>query len=98
MCQYKSQGEEVNQLVVWCDNNDLSLNVSKTEEITVDFRMKQMVHNPLTFNDSTVQSVRSTKFLGVHITADLSWTPNTTSLVKRAQQRSRKWTVHPSAF
>ncbi|XP_036416396.1 carcinoembryonic antigen-related cell adhesion molecule 5-like [Colossoma macropomum] len=34
--------EEVNQLVVWCDKNNLSLNVNKTKEITVDFRRKHM--------------------------------------------------------
>ncbi|KAK1791960.1 hypothetical protein P4O66_013937 [Electrophorus voltai] len=35
--------EEVNQLLVWCDNNNLSLNVNKTKEIIVDFRRKYMV-------------------------------------------------------
>ncbi len=31
--------------------------------------------------------VSSTKFLGVHITEDLSWTNNTAALAKKAQQR-----------
>lgn len=62
---------EVNQLVVWCDNNNLSLNVNKTKEITVDFRRKHTTYNPLKINGSTVESVRSTKFLWVHITANL---------------------------
>lgn len=79
--------EEVNQLVIWCDNNNLSLNVSKTKEVTVDFRRKLTVHNPLKITGSTVlELVRSTKFLGVHIAEDLSCATNTTSLVKRAQQ------------
>ena len=33
------------------------------------------------------EKVQSFKFLGVHISADLSWTENTTALVKKAQQR-----------
>ncbi len=43
-------------------------------------------HPPLTINSSTVERVNSTKFLGVHITEDLTWTTNTTSLSKKAQQ------------
>ncbi len=35
----------------------------------------------------TVERVSSTKFLGVHITEDLTWTTNTMSLSKKAQQR-----------
>ncbi|KAJ8275882.1 hypothetical protein COCON_G00076340 [Conger conger] len=36
---------------------------------------------------SPASRVSSTKFLGVHITEDLSWNTNTTSLAKKAQQR-----------
>ncbi|KAL0199363.1 hypothetical protein M9458_007903, partial [Cirrhinus mrigala] len=36
---------------------------------------------------SAVERVSSTKFLGVHITEDLTWTTNTMSLSKKAQQR-----------
>ncbi len=34
-----------------------------------------------------MERVSSTKFLGVHITDDLTWTTNTTSLIKKVQQR-----------
>lgn len=79
--------EEVHQLINWCDRNNLQLNVNKTKEITVDFRKQHPTHTPLTINGSAVESVKSTKFLGVHITDDLTWTTNTTSLVKKAQTR-----------
>ncbi|KAL0151931.1 hypothetical protein M9458_052763, partial [Cirrhinus mrigala] len=36
--------------------------------------------------NSAVERVSSTKFLGVHITEDLTWTTNTMSLSKKAQQ------------
>ncbi len=42
---------------------------------------------PLTIDTSTVKRVSSTKFLGVHITEDLTWTTNTKSISKKAQQR-----------
>ncbi|XP_055499383.1 brain mitochondrial carrier protein 1 isoform X1 [Leucoraja erinacea] len=79
--------EEVQQLINWCDINNLQLNVNKTKEITVDFRKKHTTHTPLTINGSAVESVKSTKFLGVHITDDQTGSTNTISLVKKAQQR-----------
>ncbi len=38
------------------------------------------------FGSSTVERVSSTIFMGVHIKEDLTWTTNTTSLSKKAQQ------------
>ncbi len=59
----------------------------KTKEIVVDFRKVHTQHAPLTINGATVERVSSTKFLGVHITEDLSWTNNTAALAKKALQR-----------
>ncbi len=54
----------------------------------MDFRRRNSTdHPPLTIDSSTVERVSSTKFLGVHITEDLTWTTNTMSLSKKAQQR-----------
>ncbi|KAI3363941.1 hypothetical protein L3Q82_001546 [Scortum barcoo] len=64
--------EEVEQLVRWCEGNNLILNVDKTKEIIVDFRKIQPSHAPLLINNSAVEVVSSTKFLGVHITDDLT--------------------------
>ncbi len=50
-------------------------------------RRVHSLHAPLTINGATVERVSSTKFLGVHITEDLSWTNNTAALAKKAQQR-----------
>ncbi len=80
--------EEVAQLAEWCGANNLSLNVEKTKEVVMDFRRRNSTdHPPLTIDSSTVERVSSTKFLGVHITEDLTWTTNTMSLSKKAQQR-----------
>ncbi len=78
---------EVSRLAGWCRDNNLSLNVEKMKEIVVDFRRVHTQHAPLTINGATVERVSSTKFLGVHITEDLSWTYNTAALAKKAQQR-----------
>ncbi|KAL0147043.1 hypothetical protein M9458_057567 [Cirrhinus mrigala] len=79
--------EEVAQLAKWCGANNLSLNVSKTKEVVMDFRRNSVDHPPLTIDSSTVERVSSTKFLGVHITENLTWTTNVTSLNKKGQQR-----------
>ncbi|XP_073675260.1 interferon-induced very large GTPase 1-like [Garra rufa] len=79
--------EEVAQLAKWCGANNLSLNVGKTKEVVMDFRRNSVDHPPMTIDGSTVDRVGSTKFLGVHITEDLSWTTNVTSLNKKGQQR-----------
>ncbi len=69
--------EEVAQLAEWCGANNLSLNVEKTKEVVLDFRRRNSIdHPPLTIDSSTVERVSSTKFLGVHITEDLTWTTN----------------------
>lgn len=68
---------------MWCKKNNLCVNVQKTKEIVVDFTQ----HTPLTINSAAVEGVCSTKFLGVHIYKDLSWSTNTASLAKKAQQR-----------
>ncbi|KAL0195129.1 hypothetical protein M9458_008701, partial [Cirrhinus mrigala] len=68
-------------------DNNLSLNVEKMKEIVVDFRRAHTQHAPLTINGASVERVSSTKFLGVHITEDLSWMNNTTALAKKSQQR-----------
>ncbi|KAK3572188.1 hypothetical protein QTP86_024859, partial [Hemibagrus guttatus] len=78
--------EEVQRLTAWCKANSLSLNVDKTKEMVVDFRRAQSDHSPLFINESSVEIVKSTKFLGVHLAENLNWSLNTTSITKKAQQ------------
>ncbi len=68
------------------NNDETSLNVGKTKEVVMDFRRNSVEHPPLTIDGSIVERVGSTKFLGVHITEDLTWTTNITSLNKKGQQ------------
>ncbi|KAK3554840.1 hypothetical protein QTP86_000885 [Hemibagrus guttatus] len=79
--------EEVQRLTAWCKANSLSLNVDKTKEIVVDFRSAQSNHYPLFIDGSPVEIVKSTKFLGVHLAENFTWSLNTTSSTKKAQWR-----------
>uniref|UniRef100_A0A3B1K880 Reverse transcriptase domain-containing protein n=1 Tax=Astyanax mexicanus TaxID=7994 RepID=A0A3B1K880_ASTMX len=78
---------EVSRLASWCKHNNLSLNTEKTKEIVVDFRRTHTLHTPLFINGTAVERVSSTKFLGVHVTEDLSWSTNSASLARKANQR-----------
>ncbi|KAI4888037.1 hypothetical protein NFI96_004468 [Prochilodus magdalenae] len=79
--------EEVQRLTDWCRTNNLSLNVDKTKDMVVDFRRTRRDHSPLHIDGSTVEIVKSTKFLGVHLAEDLTWSLNTSTITKKAQQR-----------
>lgn len=79
--------EEVQHLLDWCKLNNLVLNVDKTKEIIVDFRRCRPSHTPILINDTAVEVVSTTKYLGVHITNNLGWSLHTSSLAKKAQQR-----------
>ena len=80
--------EEVEHLAEWCANNNLALNTKKTKEVIVDFRRnKDGTHSPVHLSGEEVERVTSFKFLGVYISEDLSWTTNTSALVKKAHKR-----------
>lgn len=74
--------------MIWYDNRNLSLNVNRTKEITVVFRRKHTVFTPLHLHGNTMQPARSTSSLGARMTDDLRCSTDTTSLVKRASQRT----------
>uniref|UniRef100_A0A8C1PH18 Reverse transcriptase domain-containing protein n=1 Tax=Cyprinus carpio TaxID=7962 RepID=A0A8C1PH18_CYPCA len=79
--------EELHRLADWCKINNLSLNVDKTKGMVVDFRRSHTNNSPLNTNGSSVEIVKSYKFLGVHLTENLTWSLNTSSIAKKAQQR-----------
>ena len=76
--------EEVRALGVWCQENNLSLNVRKTKEMIVDFRKQKREHSPIYIDGTVVGKVESFKFLGVHIIDKLKWSTHTDSVVKKA--------------
>ncbi len=80
--------DEVERLTSWCQDNCLSLNVSKTKELIVDFRKSQQrPYTPLMISGTPVERVSSFKYLGVNISEDLTWTTHIQTQVKKARQR-----------
>ncbi len=80
--------DEVERLTSWCQDNCLSLNVSKTKELIVDFRKKHLLpYTPLMISGTPVERASSFKYLGVNISEDLTWTTHIQTQVKKARQR-----------
>ncbi len=78
--------DEVERLTSWCQDNCLSLNVSKTKELIVDFRKRQQWPcTPLMISGTPVERVSSFKYLGVNISEDLTWTAHIQTQVKKAR-------------
>ncbi len=76
--------DEVEKLTPWC----LSLNVSTTKELIVDFRKRQQrPYTPLVISGTPVERVSSFKYLGVNISVDLTWTTHIQTPVKKVRQR-----------
>ena len=56
--------EEVRNLSVWCQDNNLSLNVSKTKELIVDYRKRRAEHSPIHIDRAVVVSTSPTNVYG----------------------------------
>ncbi len=52
----------------------------------MDFRRQKREHTPIIIDGTPVERVSSFKFLGVHITEDLTWSAHTDAVLKKAQQ------------
>ena len=59
--------------------------MSKTKELIVDYKKRQAKQAHILIDEAVVERVESFN-LGVHITNELSWSKNTKTVVKRAQQ------------
>ena len=60
------------------------INVSKTQELIVDYRKRRAEHAPIHIDGAVVERVEIFKFLGVHITKELSWPTHTNTAMKKA--------------
>ncbi|KAI3374204.1 hypothetical protein L3Q82_006060 [Scortum barcoo] len=72
----------------WCLRNNLQINAGKTKELVVDFRRRS--HSPpapVSIQGTDIDTVKSYKYLGVHLNDSLDWSDNTNALVKKGNSR-----------
>ena len=78
----------ITEMVRWCEENNLILNISKTKEMIIDFRKKISTPlSPLYINGEVVERVNSFRFLGTTIHDSLSWELNTSLIISKSHQR-----------
>jgi hypothetical protein len=77
----------ISDFVLWCEQNHLQLNISKTKEMVVDFRRTKAQLTAVPIQGMDVEMVGSYKFLGVHMDNRLEWAGNTGALYKKGQSR-----------
>lgn len=77
---------EIDRVVLWCESNNLVLNVSKTKEIIFDPRS---IGNQtlVTLNGEAVEQVATYKYLGVIFDSQLKWGQHVDFLCARISQR-----------
>jgi hypothetical protein len=51
--------EDVSDLAVWCQDNNLSINVSKTKELIVDYRKRRAEHTSVHIDGAVVKRFES---------------------------------------
>jgi hypothetical protein len=61
--------------------------VSKTKDLIVNYKERRAKQAPINIDGAVVERVESFKFLGVHITNELSWSKHTKTVVKRILKR-----------
>ena len=71
----------------WCKSNFLQLNISKTKELTIDFRQVLRPNVPICIDGEPVEQVVFFKYLGVILDNKLSFSQHTTAIQKKCQQR-----------
>ncbi|XP_054631651.1 E3 ubiquitin-protein ligase znrf1 isoform X2 [Dunckerocampus dactyliophorus] len=60
----------------------------KTKEMIIDPRTREKEpHRPLFIDETEVERVKTFKFLGTHISEDLTWSHNTQQMMKKSQRR-----------
>lgn len=65
---------EVGHMNEWCQNNNLTLNVSKAEELFVDIRRgKPRIHEPAFIDRSVLKEVNNVKILVCNSLKIFTW-------------------------
>lgn len=77
---------EVQSFVRCCDDNHLTINIKKTEEMVLDPKAIGD-HTPLCIHGETINQVSSYRYLGVHLNSCFSWQVHFDHLCARLQQR-----------
>ncbi|XDV22955.1 hypothetical protein PO909_027697 [Leuciscus waleckii] len=82
-----SHGPVVEDFVSWCAKCNLSLNISKTKDMIIDFGKSAISVSPTVINGRDIEFVDEYRYLGTVIDNKLNFNANTDAICKKVQQR-----------
>lgn len=74
---------DLDKLEIWERTWDMEFNPSKCQVLHIN-RSKQPIHSRYTLHGQTLESVDSAKYLGVHISKDLTWNTHVSNITSNA--------------
>ena len=77
----------LNKICEWSEQNQMALNTDKTKYMIINFCSSLQFQTRLYVKNNLLNQVKQTKLLGVIIADDLSWTANTSFIIKKAYKR-----------
>ena len=84
---YLDAQQSITAIEHWSSNNYLQLNALKCKCMTISRKKKPIApHCALVLNNSTLEQVQSYKYLGLLLTADLSWSSHISSIRLKARK------------
>ena len=78
---------EIDRFVSWCESHSLHLNVSKTKDMVIDFRLKGNEHDAIEIAGELVERVSDYKYLGVNVNDKLDWSVHAQNVMSKVNQR-----------
>jgi hypothetical protein len=92
--------QEVQNILEWCQKQNLLLNVSKTKELIIDPQKRPTCPLPVFINGNVVDIVESFKYLGITIDNCLTWKPHVDKQINKTKSSgyliSRIRCYHPN--
>ena len=73
---------DLNNLDIWFKSNMLSLNISKTNVMNINLK-NTTTTNTIKLGETTLPTVDTTKFLGVHIDNKLTWSKHINTTISK---------------
>ena len=78
---------ELDKITEWTRSNNMKVNVSKTKEFSISFTKSNATVDELIVDRQPIELVQTSKLLGVHVSADLKWSPHIDYICAKASKR-----------
>ena len=86
-CDESNYRGNISSFTTWCEDHCLSLNVKKTKELVIDFRIQKNPLSPLVIKDQEIEQVQTYKYLRVINDDKLNWQMHSSAVCKKLNRR-----------